>query len=118
MQYKASFPITQDQSPISYVVSETAMETKEQQALWHYNKSRDHDGLPPLDELPEGVTFAAKVRFTDIVWDTDGEPTDLPTTVELDVELAAEQSLDVDGADILSDKYGFCVESFNFEQVE
>lgn len=44
-------------SPIDYVVRDLLMETKEQQALWHYNRSRDHDGLPPLTELPRGVTF-------------------------------------------------------------
>ncbi len=44
-------------SPISYVVSGSYMETKEEEALWYYNKSREHDGLPPLDKLPKGTTF-------------------------------------------------------------
>lgn len=59
MTYTARFPITHDMSPITYTVSETAMETKEENALWHYNRSREHDCLPPLDELPEGVVFVA-----------------------------------------------------------
>lgn len=55
--YKAEFPLCDDMSPITYNVRGSGMETKEQEALWHYNHSRAHDGLPPLDELPDGVTF-------------------------------------------------------------
>lgn len=51
-----------------------------------------------------------KVRFYDIKWDTDDVEIDLPTEVVLDVEC----TVDVleEGADILSDKYGWCVFSF------
>lgn len=54
-----------------------------------------------------------KVQFSEIKWDTDGEKVDLPSEVILDVE----NGLDVEneGADVLSDKYGWCVESFDFE---
>ena len=44
-------------SPIDYVVSDKGMETKEEEALWSYNRSRAHDGLRPLTELPSGVRF-------------------------------------------------------------
>lgn len=44
-------------SPIDYLVKSTPMESKEENALWHYNRSREHDGLAPLDELPKGVRF-------------------------------------------------------------
>ena len=57
MKYKAIFPVTRDMSPIDYVVNNKYTETKEEEALWHYNHSRAHDGLRPLDELPSGVKF-------------------------------------------------------------
>ena len=59
MNYRAIFPLTYDMSPISYVVSDNPQESKESEALWHYNKSREHDGLPALNKLPAGVKFEA-----------------------------------------------------------
>lgn len=56
-KYKATFPMTAQMSPISYVVTSSSMETKEEQALWYYNQSRDHDGLPPVKNLPKGTKF-------------------------------------------------------------
>lgn len=44
-------------SPIDYIVRSSPMETLEENALWHYNKSREHDGLPPIDYLPDGTKF-------------------------------------------------------------
>lgn len=52
-----------------------------------------------------------KFRVHSIIWDTDGEQIDLPseTTIEAD---------DADRiADSLSDKFGWCVESFKHEVV-
>lgn len=49
------------------------------------------------------------VLITNIVWDTDGQPKPdyLPTTVRvLESELEG-----IDAADLLSDTYGYCVES-------
>lgn len=58
MKFKVSFPLTKMMSPISYIVSDASRsESKEEAALWHYNNSRSHDGLRPLDELPYGTTF-------------------------------------------------------------
>lgn len=58
MKFKVSFPITRDMSPISYIVSDSSRsESKEETALWYYNNSRSHDGLPPLSKLPAGTTF-------------------------------------------------------------
>lgn len=53
------------------------------------------------------------VRFYNIQWDTDGEPTDLPTDVTIedvddDIDLAEE------GCDVLSDKFGFCLYGFDY----
>jgi hypothetical protein len=56
-KYKVFFPITHDMGPCDYIVSDKSMETKEQEALWHYNKAREHDGLSPLSTLPKGVKF-------------------------------------------------------------
>jgi hypothetical protein len=64
------------------------------------------------------------VRFTDIDWDMTDEESEalveeygngLPTIVSLEVDDDVE--LDTEGADVLSDKYGWCVNSFNYEIV-
>jgi hypothetical protein len=57
MKYLAKFPVTMKMSPISFTVSDKSMETKEEEALWHYNRARDHDGLPPLKRCPDGTVF-------------------------------------------------------------
>ncbi len=59
MKYKVKFPLTHDMSPIDYVVQDKPTESKEEEALWYYNKSREHDGLPPLTKLPTGTKFSA-----------------------------------------------------------
>jgi hypothetical protein len=54
------------------------------------------------------------VRFSEIVWDLD-EPEDgdgLPLACVLDV--SDDVDVSVQGADLLSDKFGFCVRSFQF----
>ena len=38
-------------------LSDKSTETKEEEALWHINSMRDHDGLSPLDELPSNIVF-------------------------------------------------------------
>lgn len=66
-----------------------------------------------------------KIRFFNIVWDFDDdeEPNDdLPTEVVLDRDdqgdlLDDDFDPDEQGADLLSDKYGWCVQSFDFEVV-
>ena len=56
-----------------------------------------------------------KYQATDIDWDTDGEAGDLPTTATF--ELDDDQDPEMDGADALSDKYGWCVTSFSHEEI-
>ena len=55
------------------------------------------------------------ITFSKIVWDTDGQPIgDLPKIATLpitDPEFDAEN----EGADMLSDKFGFCVKSFEYK---
>lgn len=56
-----------------------------------------------------------KVLFSSIKWDTDGaslKSCGLPKQVILDVEDI--DDLDNDAADILSDKYGWCVKAVDF----
>jgi hypothetical protein len=52
-----------------------------------------------------------KIKTTKIDWDTDGEDIDLPQSVELEVE--DEEEI----ADALSDNFGFCVFSFEYETI-
>lgn len=58
-----------------------------------------------------------KVIFTNINWDTDGHVVkSLPKTVELNIDVDLDVNLQ--GADILSDKYGYCLQSFNFAETK
>ena len=54
-----------------------------------------------------------KIRLYNIDWDTDGEDIDLPQDVIREVE----NDFDIinDGADLLSDEYGWCVFGFDYE---
>jgi hypothetical protein len=64
-----------------------------------------------------------KIKYFDIQWDTDNEEVELPTEVELvadvgDDELegiTVEEWVAENGADLLSDDYGWCVSAYNFE---
>ena len=57
-----------------------------------------------------------QVRFFDIDWDTDGESqTELGLPTECVLEVADDTELPVDGADCLSNEWGWCVNSFDFE---
>ena len=68
----------------------------------------------------------AKIRVWDIEWDTDGENVDLPTEVIIDdlpeermQELINEIGYYDDGiADELSDRYGWCVWTFQAEVID
>ena len=67
-------------SSIDYVVSDKPMESKEEEALWHYNLSRERDGLLPLKTLPPGTQFlpipfteeAFNAQFEEWKGDSDG----------------------------------------------
>ena len=56
-----------------------------------------------------------KIKFYNVNWDTDGKYNNLPTEVLLKVDEDIDVSLE--GADLLSDEYGFCVNSFNFQEL-
>jgi hypothetical protein len=54
-----------------------------------------------------------KIRFYNIVWDTDGRKVDLPCAVTREID-DDEMDVSLEGADVLSDEFGWCVESFQF----
>lgn len=53
------------------------------------------------------------INFTNIDWDSDKRITNLPTEVTLLVE-DDDMDISLEGADLLSDAYGYCVNSFSF----
>ena len=61
------------------------------------------------------------VKFSDIQWDTSDSSDEineapipeLPKEVVLEVD--ADTDIEEEGADVLSDKYGFCVFGFSYE---
>lgn len=82
-----------------------------------------------LERANNGAYEAIKIKCYNIDWDTDDEEVDdLPESVLLtlededDIEDYHESCDNVDAsdfiADMLSDKYGFCVNKFNFDIVE
>jgi hypothetical protein len=53
------------------------------------------------------------LKITDIIWDTDGEPANLPTEIDFFTTM---KEIDIDTVlDWLSDEYGFCVFDFCYE---
>ena len=57
----------------------------------------------------------ARVRVYDIKWDTDGKKVDLPTEVVISIK--KKELEDTNIADILSDKYGWCIFSLKVEEI-
>lgn len=56
------------------------------------------------------------VLFTNIDWDTDGKKVkSLPKEVEAKIDFSEGFSVEMEGADYLSDKYGYCIFGFNFK---
>lgn len=52
-----------------------------------------------------------KLRATNIVWDTDDEAVDLPTSIEIPEDITDEDEI----SDYLSDLTGFCHKGFTLE---
>lgn len=59
MKYRMEATFIPDMGSISAMDMTTTRygETKEEQALWHINSMRRHDGLPELTRLPKGIKF-------------------------------------------------------------
>lgn len=55
MKVKVFVPNTKYMSAWDVIVSDKPMESWQEEALWHYNKSREHDGLPPINRFPNGT---------------------------------------------------------------
>lgn len=56
------------------------------------------------------------IKFTNIDYDTDGEKVDLPSELTIEVE---DDEIDPsnEGADLISDETGWCVNHFDWEFV-
>ena len=71
------------------------------------------------------IAHTQKIKCFNIKWDTDTDseeeledvpPPELPEEYILDVDLDVD--MDFEGADVLSDLFGFCVFSFEWEKVK
>lgn len=70
----------------------------------------------PMDDAEVNRKGTLQYKLTDIVYDTDGETVEgLPT--ELVVEVSPDFDMELDGADLISDETGWCVESFSHERI-
>lgn len=58
----------------------------------------------------------ATYLVTDIEWETDGEYVKLPKKIK--IELAEEENPSLEVASILSDRYGFLINGFEFERLK
>lgn len=63
MRIEYRFPCTTKHGPFTVVGTSSAMETAEENALWHYNNAIAHDGHSPVDRFPKGTL--AKVDSPD-----------------------------------------------------
>jgi len=72
------------------------------------------DGVDPYDEASEDG--APMIVVKDIDWDTDGDDVDLPETVKIPASEIDEESDEDAVADWLSDRYGYCVESYEIDE--
>ena len=68
-----------------------------------------------ISENMESREFRTLWKITDIEWDTDGKDIeDLPTEVRMELD---EDEDEDEIADTLSDLFGWCVNSYNAEQI-
>lgn len=56
------------------------------------------------------------IKFYNIAWDDDGEGVNLPDSFTTTIN-NQDFNPSLEGADLLSDKFGFCVKGFNFEVI-
>ena len=55
--YKVVVPPTSKMGSFTVNATASTNETFFENALWHYNKAREHDGLLPIQALPKGTTW-------------------------------------------------------------
>ena len=71
---------------------------------------------PTKEQIAQTVALD-HVIFHNIKWDTDGQKTELPKAVAAPKELFEEDyDFSLEGADFLSDNFGWCVKSFSFDK--
>lgn len=63
MHYKFTVPPTMEQGSYRGICSNSGSETYRKNALWDYNSARAHDGLPPIERMPAGTTYAPIVEY-------------------------------------------------------
>jgi hypothetical protein len=56
-------PPTKDQGATNILAESTYFETVAQNALWLYNKNREHDGKPPLSRMPKGTRYESAKKL-------------------------------------------------------
>lgn len=68
MKYDAIFPYVDDIGQVAPVrgVQHKPTETAEEEALWHYNRAREHDGLRSARSLPCGMRFIPQEETDDV----------------------------------------------------
>lgn len=62
--YTVNVPPTRDQGSSAFYASASYNETMRQNALWTYNKMREHDGLDPIGRMPKGTKYIRNGRAT------------------------------------------------------
>ena len=74
--------------------------------------------LKRLTKSERGITVAeGYICIYNIKWDKDGQKVELPKAVAIPKEMVdADFDVAMQGADFLSDHYGWCVKSFEFEK--
>lgn len=57
-KYRVKIPFQDDMGSIdTFIATSSPMETNVENALWAFNRMREHDGLRPVSRLPLGTTF-------------------------------------------------------------
>lgn len=59
-----------------------------------------------------------ELKVVNIDWDTDGEEVELPSEVIIDTQAEGIENPEMEVADWLSDRFGWCVNSFSIEPAE
>lgn len=57
MKFKFTVPPTWEQGSYSGIASGNSTNQCLADALWDYNSCRAHDGLPPLNRMPNGTKY-------------------------------------------------------------
>ena len=65
MRIRYKIPTVRDQGPCIIVGVDSCIETAREDALWQYNRMREHDGQPPLAGLPLGTTSEVILEDSD-----------------------------------------------------